>query len=452
MKRPWLGFAGILLGMSTSVLMQTLVATAMPTIADELGGLSLYSWVFGAYMLASTVTIPLFAKLADLLGRRSLYLAGLFTFLAGSALAGTAASMPQLVLFRVLQGIGAGAVAPAALAAVGDLFSESGRGRVFGLIGAVQVLATLVGPVAGGWITDVYGWRWGFFFVLPLGGLAALAAALGLSAGATATGPDNAHWLRQLDWQGAGLLGGALCAALLGLQAVAQGGGGYLAGAATLALAGLLFRVALRWEQNHADPTLPLALLRQSGLGRATLGTLLLGAASYGAIAYVPLYVQGTEGGTATAAGMALLPMMAAAGAGSGLGGWLGGRWPRPAALLAWCLVGAACLSLALLPAAATTAVRLAFVLIGLGVGLLLPVFLEAAQRAAGANQRAAAAGAIQLARNVGGAAGVTLLGIWLSSGLPFDVALPAIFACLGLVAAGGLLLEWQAEGVRFAT
>jgi MFS family permease len=174
--------------------------------------MSLYSWVFGAYILAATVTIPLFAKLADLLGRRSLYLAGLVTFLAGSALAGAATSMPQLVLFRTLQGIGAGAVAPAALAAVGGLFNESVRGRIFGLIGAVQVLATLIGPVAGGWITDYYGWRWGFFLILPLGGVAAFCAALGLPASPATQRAPLSLWWRQVDWQGAGLLGGALCA------------------------------------------------------------------------------------------------------------------------------------------------------------------------------------------------------------------------------------------------
>lgn len=442
MRRRWIGFAGILLGMSASVLMQTLIATALPTIESELGGMSLYGWVFGAYMLASTVTIPLFGKFADLLGHRTMYLAGLALFLAGSALAGTAHTMAQLVAFRAIQGVGAGAVAPAALAAVGDLFAESVRARVFGIIGAVQVLANLLGPAAGGWITDHFGWRWGFALVLPLGALAALFGGLGLSSGIEAEKARPPRWWRGIDWQGAGLWGAGLCIGLLGLQVVGQGAGQFLPGAAAIALAGLLFLWALLWEKRHPDPALPLALLAQPLLGRAALQTLVLGAVTNGAVAYIPLYVQGAGGATATGAGMALLPMMLAAGIAGGAGAWMGERWPRRVAGAAWLAIGIAFLSLALLRTRALPVVTGTSALIGLGMGLLLPIFLQTAQQAAGGSRLATASGTIQLARNLGGATGVPLLGVWLIGGMAIGTALSAIFASLAGAALLGLLMQ----------
>lgn len=442
MNRVRVGFAGILLGMSASVLMQTLIATALPTVVKELGGMHLYSWVFGGYMLASTVTVPLFGKLADLMGRRTLYLGGLLLFLAGSVLAGLASSMPQFVAMRVIQGIGAGAVAPAAMAAVGDLMGESGRGRAFGIIGAVQVVANLTGPVLGGWLADHQGWRWGFFLMLPLGLVTFLCAAFGL---------PRRPWpglavLGRVDWLGAGLIGGALAAGLLGLQAL--GGGALVPGAAGVALAGVLLLVALPLEARHPDPALPLPLLRRPELKHAALGAVLLGAIMYSAIAYIPLYVQSAGSTSATGAGAALLPMLLMAGVGSGAAGWMGRRRLQLATYIAWVLPLAALAGLALLqPRAGSPLLLGATALIGLGMGFLFPLFLGAAQSAGGEEHRAAASGAVQLGRNLGGSLSVPLLGIWLAGGAPG--ALPAIFACLAAVAGLGLLSSRVSVSIR---
>ena len=434
-RRNW-GLAGILLGMSASVLMQTLVATAMPTIAQEIGGMALYSWVFGAYMLASTITLPLFAKLADRLGRRPLYLGGMLVFLTGSLLAASSTSMLQLVGWRAVQGLGAGAVAPAALAAVGDLFDESRRGRVFGLLGLVQIMANLLGPALGGWITDQWSWRWGFWIVLPPGLLALLCAGLGLPGQAEQHAPAQ-----RLDWRGALLLAGMLCSTLLGLQALGAGAQRFWPGLGLTALGLALAWIAWRWERRQADPVLPLPLLARSSLGNILLQTFLLGILTYTTIAYLPLYVQAAQGASALGAGAVLLPMMLTAGAASAAGGWLAGRRPHRTAQAAWVASVAAFLLLVVLPGRAFV-LFLAPALVGLGMGLLLPVFLQNAQHTAGSQERAAASSLVQLARNLGGAIGVPLLGVWLTPGLALAHALPAVFLSLALVAAGGIFLE----------
>ena len=442
MNRRRTGFAGLLVGMSASVLMQTLIATSLPVIASELGGMSLYSWVFGAYMLASTVTIPLFGKMADRMGRRTMYLAGLSVFLIGSALAGLSGSMAHLVGFRVVQGIGAGALAPAALASVGDLFeNETERGKVFGIFGAVQVLANLIGPALGGWVTDHLGWRYAFYVVIPVGAVAAVLAGLGLPSQRQQERPSGA-----LDWQGAGLLGIALCAVLLGLQAIGRGSAAAWQGALATLFGAVVFAAAIRWERRHADPALPIALLTQPTLGHAAIGTLLLGAATHSVVAFIPLFTQGTRGATATGAGAVLVPMMLAAGMGSAISGRLMAR-RRVVMTAAWLGLSAGFAWLSLLRAGAGAAMAIApGVLIGLGMGLLLPIFLEMAQKAAGIAHRATASGMIQLARNLGGALGVPLLGIWLSDEQSLGRSLTIIFGSLAGISVVALVLAQSAS------
>ena len=315
MKTKWIGFSAILIGMSASALMQTLVATSLPVIVRDLGGLNLYSWVFGGYMLASTITIPLFARLADIFGRRLLYVLGLSVFLLGSALIGTAQNMYQLIGYRLLQGIGAGAVAPAALASIGDLFDDHERGKMFGIIGAVQVFANLIGPPLGGWITDTYSWRWGFFLVLPIGALAAFLAMNGLQNKSQALGWKTLR----LDWLGALIIGLGLSLGLVGFQI--SGAGDILTGLIFCVAAVVLLGFSVRWEKKQTDPVIPITLLEVPSMWKPVLGTLLLGFATNGAIAYFPLYLQKIFSQTATETGFALLPMLLMAGVASGVGG-----------------------------------------------------------------------------------------------------------------------------------
>jgi len=432
MKRKWIGFSAILVGMSASALMQTLVATSMPVIVNDLGGMNLYSWVFGGYMLASTITIPLFARLADIFGRRILYLSGLSTFLIGSALIGTASSIELLVGYRILQGIGAGAVAPAALASIGDLFGDDERGKMFGIIGAVQVLANLIGPPLGGWITDTYSWRLGFYLVLPVGILAFFLAASGLQ-----DKSQFATWKQlRLDWPGALIIGLGLFSGLVGFQVI--GVGNVWSGLGAIVAAAILLVFSIRWESKQTDPVIPIPMLKVPSMWKPVLGTLLLGLATNGAIAYFPLYLQKIFSQTATETGFALLPMLLMAGVASGAGGALASRYPRQAQAAAWIAV---ILGFSLLVVFQSENILLMAALIGMGLGLFLPVYLHLAQQAGGEAHLATASGLIQMARNMGGAMGIPLLGAWLGMGDTNIAAFVSIFVSLAFVGLLGLSL-----------
>jgi len=432
MNQKWIGFSGLLVGMSVSALMQTLVATSLPVIEHQLGGMNLYSWVFGGYMLASTITIPLFARLADIFGRRTLYVIGLLVFLLGSALVGLSQSMGQLVAFRVVQGIGAGAVAPAALASIGDLFGENERGKIFGIIGAVQVLANLIGPPLGGWVTDTFSWRWGFYLVLPLGALAMTLAMIGFP---NKTQPIDTL---QIDWLGALLIGSGLCLGLLGFQWIGLGANHLVYGIAPCFGAIALLGLAVSWEQKQSAPVIPIALLSHPLLWRAVLGTLLLGFVTNGAVAYFPLYLEKIHGQTATATGLALLPTLLMAGVASGVGGGLASRWQRQTQAAAWIFV---IVGFSLLTVTMTSSITWMAALIGAGMGLLLPVYLQSAQNVGGESHLATASGLIQMARNMGGAMGIPLLGIWLAVGEVNAGMFASIFGTLAIIGVLGLLL-----------
>lgn len=436
MNRKWLGLSAILFGMSASAIMQTLVATSMPAITRELGGMELYAWVFSAYMLASTIAIPLFAQLSDTFGRRMFYIGGMLIFLLGSALIGASASMGWLVAFRALQGIGASAVAPAALASIGDLFTETERGKMFGVIGAVQVLANLIGPPLGGWVTDAYSWRLGFYLVIPLGLIALALAAFGLRD----KRQTNAIRL-QLDWLGALAIGFGLCAGLLSFQFF---GAKHVTGGAIVACLSLaLLFFAARWENKQPNPVIPMSMLNLPSVWKPVLGTLLLGLATNSAVVYFPLYLQNIFSQNATQTGFALLPILLMAGIASGAGGTLASRFPRQTQTAAWSLV---LVGFSLLTIFHPQNILFMAALIGAGLGLLPPVFLHLAQSAGGAEHLATASGLIQMARNLGGAMGIPLLGAWLALGETNLSAFIAIFASLATVGALGLLLGFIEE------
>jgi EmrB/QacA subfamily drug resistance transporter len=417
--------------------MQTLVATSLPVIERDLGGMNLYSWVFGGYMLASTITIPLFARLADIIGRRTLYVTGLLIFLTGSALVGLSQSMGQLVAFRVIQGVGAGSVAPAALASIGNLFGENERGKIFGIIGAVQVLANLIGPPLGGWVTDTFSWRWGFYLVLPLGALAMILALLGLQ---NKVQPMENF---QIDWLGALLIGSGLCLGLLGFQWIGLGTGRLAYGIAFCIGAIALLVLAVSWEQKQSAPVIPMTLLSHPLLWRAALGTLLLGFVTNGAVAYFPLYLEKIHGQTATSTGLSLLPMLLMAGIGSGVGGALASRWARQTEAVAWIFVIA---GFFLVTVSMTSNIIWMAIPIGAGMGLLLPVYLQSAQQVGGDSHLATTSGLIQMARNIGGAMGIPLLGIWLAVGEADTSMFASIFSTLAVIGVLGFLLGFAPQ------
>src|SRR5688572_10376782 len=197
-RRRWIT-AGLLLGMSLGALEATVVGTAMPTVIASLGGLAHYSWVFSAYLLTSTASVPIWGRLSDLYGRRRLYLIGIAFFLGGSALSGAATSMTQLIVFRAIQGLGAGAIIPLSMTIVGELYSLQERARTQALFSGVWGVASIAGPLVGGYVTDTLSWPWVFYLNLPFGFLSALVIAL-------AYPPQSQHIDAQVDWMGAGLL------------------------------------------------------------------------------------------------------------------------------------------------------------------------------------------------------------------------------------------------------
>jgi MFS family permease len=242
--------AGLLLGMSLGALEATVVGTAMPTVISTLGGLAHYSWVFAAYLLTSTASVPIWGRLSDLYGRRRLYLAGILTFVVGSALSGAATTMTQLIVFRAMQGLGAGAVIPLSMTIVGELYALEERARTQALFSGVWGVASIAGPLVGGYITDAISWRWVFFLNLPFGVLAMFVIAIAYPKSTRTTAA-------RVDWAGAALLFGGVTALLIALGDVTDAVVPWLVAAAILLVVFVLV------ERRTADPILPLDLFRE---------------------------------------------------------------------------------------------------------------------------------------------------------------------------------------------
>ncbi len=282
--------------MSLGALEATVVGTAMPTVIATLGGLAHYSWVFSTYLLTSTASVPIWGRLSDLYGRRRMYLLGILVFLLGSILSGVATSMMQLIFARAVQGLGAGAIIPLSMTIVGELYTLEERGKTQALFSGVWGLASIAGPLVGGYITDALSWRWVFYINLPFGILALLVIAL-------AYPPRRQATMVKVDWAGAALMFSGVSSLLLAI------GGETGAGLAPL-IAGVLLLAAFAYvERRVPDPILPVDMFRNPLIARANIVAFLFGVAMFGAIAFIPLFVQGVLGGTATQAGQVLTPL-----------------------------------------------------------------------------------------------------------------------------------------------
>src|SRR5436305_9929517 len=249
-------YSGLMVTLLLAALDQTIVATALPKIVSDLGGITQYSWVFTAYMLTSTVTVPLYGKLGDVYGRKNLFLFAIIVFLIGSAACGAATSMTELVVFRAVQGIGAGGLFPLSLAVIGNIVPPRDRGKWQGLIGAVFAASSIIGPAVGGFIVDNTSWRWVFLVNLPVGGLALIVISLTMPR----RSPQTDH---SIDWLGAGLLAGGTAALLMGLV---WGGKSYpwtsthvIAAFVSAAVLIVAFTLA---ERRAREPILPFQVLR----------------------------------------------------------------------------------------------------------------------------------------------------------------------------------------------
>jgi EmrB/QacA subfamily drug resistance transporter len=405
----------IMLGTFLAALDTTIVGTAMPTIIGELGGISLYSWVFSAYLLTSTTTIPVYGRLADLYGRKPLFLIAAALFLGGSALCGAAQSMPQLVAFRALQGLGAGGIIPITLTIFGDIFSVEERARMQGLISAVWGASAVAGPTVGGFIVDYVNWRWVFYINLPFG----IASALLLWVFLKERVERRSH---RIDYAGTLSLTMSITSLLVALLAAGDSSSWFSAPVLGAILLAAVLLVHFIWNESRVDePVPPLHIFRKGVIGVSFFASILIGAGMFGVTSYLPLFVQGVLGGTAVTAGMVIAPYSIGWSVTSVLAGRLimrfGYRHSVVGGLATIVLAG---LLLQVVPRGsyALWEAIAASGLSGVGMGLSAPAFMIATQSAVGWAERGVATASIQFSRTIGGAIGVAALGTVLNAGM----------------------------------
>ncbi|MEY2532588.1 MAG: hypothetical protein QOF29_498 [bacterium] len=408
-------FSAMMLATLLAALDQTVVATALPQIVTDLKSFEQLSWVITAYLLAATVTVPLYGKLSDIYGRRRLFVVSIAIFLIGSVLCGAAQSMGQLIAFRALQGIGAGGLLPLAQAAIGDLFSPRERGRYQGYIGAMWATAAIAGPLIGGTLTDAASWRWIFYVNVPLGALALIVVLKTMPAPARAVS-------HRIDYAGAAVLTAAATCVLL---ACTWGGTTYPWDAPQVlgtAVAGVvLLAVFLRIERRVEEPVLPLGLFRMRIFAVSTVGGLVVGAVLFAVSIYVPVYSQAVQQVSATSSGVILIPFSLAWVASATITGQMisrTGRYrPFPIAGGAMVLVGL--ILLALLDAGSSPAwVGTILAVAGFGMGMTFQPYVIATQNAVDPANLGIATATIQFFRSMGGSLAVAALGTLLANRL----------------------------------
>ncbi len=441
-SRPLI-ITGLIAAVALSALDATIVSTAMPTIVGQLRGLPLYPLVIAAYLLTSTTTMPLYGKLSDTYGRKPVFMAGAGIFIAGSFLCGLAWDMPSLIAFRGVQGLGAGAVIPVSLTLVGDLFEIEERARLSGIFSSVWGVSSVIGPVIGGAIVQLWDWRWVFFVNVPVGVIAALLIFTNLR-------EPRVHTRQRVDIAGALTLILALSLILATLQI--GGSGGWLSTTVALTLAGAiaLLIVFAYIERRAASPVLSVTLLKRPIIMVSCLVGVFSGAVLVGISAYVPLLVQGAWGGTPIEAGLIIAPLSI---------GWpiassLAGKLIRNFGYRTLSLVGMVTLlvgtllllgsrvgdegigvittappsSPTLLPhTTGTIIIVLATFICGLGFGFSMTSMLIAVQNSVAWGERGIATASLQFFRSMGNAVGATLLGAILTATLTPLLAAPTM-------------------------
>jgi EmrB/QacA subfamily drug resistance transporter len=407
---------GLLLAALLAAIDQTIVGTAEPRIIASLSGFDRYPWVATAYLLTSTLSVPIFASLSDIHGRKPFFLLGATLFVVTSALCGAAGTltflpidgMSQLILFRGLQGVGAGMVLGLLFTIIGDIFSPSERGRYVGLFSAVWGVASIFGPTLGGWLTDQWSWRACFWVNLPVGAIAVTAIYLEFPhmQARSAT--------RRLDWPGFGTLIGCVVPFLLALTWATEYGWGSARVEWLLALATIMLGTFLYVESQSPEPMIPLDLFRHPVIRICSVCVFVLGAGMFGVIIYLPLFMQGVLGISATQSGNLLTPLMMGAVFGSFVSGQAVSRTGKykSVALTGSVLVAAGMILFARMDVATTRSyVAFGMVLAGLGMGLVQPVYTVAVQNVAPRRQMGAATSSTIFFRSIGSTVGVAAFG-----------------------------------------
>ena len=411
----WTVFGALMLGMFLAALDQTIVSTALPTIVGDLGGLNHLSWVVTAYLLASTISTPLYGKLGDMRGRKPVFLAAIVIFLVGSMLAGLSQSMGQLIGFRALQGIGAGGLMVGAQAIIGDIVPPRERGRYMGLIGSVFGVASVAGPLLGGFIVDNLSWRWVFYVNLPVGLVALAIVGFKLHLAKRRTP-------HRIDYLGAGLLAGGVAALIL----VATWGGSQYAWASKpivgMAVAGVVLIAAFVWEERRAtEPVIPLDLFRSRVFNVASAMGFTIGMAMFGAIVFIPLFLQLVYGASPTASGLRMLPLMigllVAAVASGRIISHIGRYRLFPITGTAVLVAGMFLLS-RLGVGTAPWLASIYMLIVGVGIGLTMQVLVLVVQNDAKPENMGVATSTATFFRSVGGSFGVAIFGAIFASRL----------------------------------
>ncbi len=434
--------AALMVGLLVAALDQTIVDTAFPRMIAELRGESIFTWVITAYMLASTAIIPVVGKLADIYGRKIFYLTGLGLFVGGSMLCGAAQGMGQLIAFRSLQGIGGGMLMPITLTIVGDLFPGEQRAKMQGLFGAVYGLASVIGPKLGGWITHHYTWRWIFYINLPIGIAAALMMFFFYR--------ESRGERRPIDWWGAVTVTAGI---LLFLLAIARGGKAWdwdswqslsLFGGGAVLLA--LFAYI---EMKVPEPVLDPSLFRNRVFAVMSSIGLLMGAGMFGAIVFIPWFIQGVAGANPNEAGNVMTPMMLAMVVSSIIAGRLALKLTYRWQVTMGFLITAAGFLLMTRWSVQTTpwTATLNSMVVGVGLGQIMPLLTLAVQNAFPASRRGVVTSATTFFRQIGASIGVTVFGVIFNNQMArqFELKMASVMERVGPA-----LGQLPAEGQRF--
>jgi EmrB/QacA subfamily drug resistance transporter len=407
---------GLLLAALLAAIDQTIVGTAEPRIIASLSGFDRYPWVATAYLLSSTLSVPIFASLSDIHGRKPFFMLGAILFVVTSALCGMSGTltflpidgMGQLILFRALQGIGAGMVMGLLFTIVGDIFSPSERGRYVGLFSAVWGVASIFGPTLGGWLTDQWSWRACFWVNLPVGAIAVTAIAMEFPH----MKPRAAA--RRLDWPGFATLIACVVPLLLALTWATQYGWGSTRVESLLAFAAVMLGAFIFVESRSSDPMMPLGMFRNPVISVCSICVFVVGMGMFGVIIYLPLFMQGVLGVSATQSGNLLTPLMLGAVTGS----FVSGQTVSRTGQYKWIAVaGSILIAIGMIlfarmdPATTRTYVAFGMVVAGLGMGLAQPVYTVAVQNVAQRHQMGTVTSSTIFFRSIGSTVGVAAFG-----------------------------------------